>query len=344
MTQFFTDNKGVNHDFGYKLLLPVTTASGLTCDSTGQFFQAELNRLDPTWYAPLADITHTRDMDYREDVSYENTSSSFLRTSYGSGLANAVSGRAQKIGWATNAATDSKNANVDVAHVQLDMNEWRASVTYTQRELMQSALLNRAIDVQKFNSVALQFQLALEQQAYVGNDQTNAFGLVNSLDVAPVNVGTGITSGATLFAGKTPQEILTDFSAALNLAWTRAAFAITPNKIGIPPAQWAYLTGTQLPNTQTSLLKYILENNIVAQKSAEPLEIVPMRLLTGAGLAGLDRMVVYHQGRDFVRLPKTQMMATPVHIRGVEHSVTYTAAIGEVEIIRPETMAYVDGI
>jgi hypothetical protein len=45
------------------------THDGRTVDSTGAFFVGELERLDQTLNLPLVDITWSRDIDLRQDVT-----------------------------------------------------------------------------------------------------------------------------------------------------------------------------------------------------------------------------------------------------------------------------------
>ena len=58
------------------------TYDAATIDSTGSFLIGELERLDPTLHEPLVDVTWSRDIDLRSDVSIGDEVSSFTNSTF----------------------------------------------------------------------------------------------------------------------------------------------------------------------------------------------------------------------------------------------------------------------
>ena len=112
----------------------------------------------------------------------------------------------------------------------------------------------------------------------------------------------------------------------------------------IPPAQYGYLSTTQINLAgDRSILKYLNENNIVAQ-SGGSLELLPQKWLIGLGSGSTDRMVAYTKAKDRVRIPVVPLQRTPIEYRSLYQLTTYYGRIGVVEIVYPELIAYRDGI
>ena len=111
--------------------------------------------------------------------------------------------------------------------------------------------------------------------------------MVNNTLVTNVsNVPNG-AAASPLWANKTPNEILADINALLTSVWATSAYAEMANRIGLPPDKFGYIS-QQLISTagNTSILKYVLENNVLTASGKGQLEIVPMKWLVGAGTGG----------------------------------------------------------
>jgi hypothetical protein len=78
--------------------------------------------------------------------------------------------------------------------------------------------------------------------------------------------------------------------------------------------------------------------------NGRPLNIQPLKWLSGAGAGGTDRMLIYTKDRNRVRYPLVPLQRTPLENRSIYQITTYFGRLGQVEIVYPETLAYVDGI
>jgi hypothetical protein len=159
-------------------------------------------------------------------------------------------------------------------------------------------------------------------------------------------------SASPLWTSKTPAEILKDVNDLLISVWTASGFAVMPNKLLLPPTQFGWIsTQTVSSAGSVSILKYLLENNILKTSTGQTLEIVPSKWCIGSGSGGtigtsgtVDRMVAYTQRTDFVRYPMTMLQRTPVQYDSLFHKSTYYCRLGVVEVVYPETIGYRDGL
>lgn len=331
---------------------PFRTHDGRTVDSTGAFLVGELERLDQTINMPLAAVTWGRDIELREDVALADEVSSFTLTTFGSaGSLGAGNGIRNGKAWIGKATDQIGGVGVDTGKIANPLTPWSLEVKYTILELESAAKMGRPIDDQKIDALKLKHQMDIDEQVYVGDAQINVGGLVNSALVTNVaNLPNG-AAASPLWSAKTPQEILADVNSALTNVWTASGFAVMPNRILLPPAQFGYIS-TQLISTagNQSILKYLLENNILTSSGKGTLTILPAKWLQGAGAGGtigtvgVDRMVVYTKDKKYVRFPMTELQRTPIQYDSIYHKMAYYCRLGVVEVVYPETFAYRDGL
>jgi hypothetical protein len=332
-----------------------TTHDGRTVDSTGAFLIGELERLDQTLHEPLVTTSWGRDVDLREDVTIADEVSSFLLSTYASagGL-----GTGQGIGngkaWIGKNTDQITGVSVDLAKVPQPLHPWAIELKYTILELESSARVGRPIDQQKYNALVMKHDMDVDEQVYIGDLSMTDTGLVNKTGVAATNVAASAQAGnpTKWISAKTPVEILSDLNTAIVSTWTASGYKFMPNRVLIPPAHFGYLSSTLISTAgNQSIMKYLLENNILAASGQGRLEIFPMKWLIGAGAGGVigqtgtvDRMVVYTKDPGLVRYPMTLLQRTPVQYESIYHKTTYFCKLGVLEVVYPETMGYFDMI
>jgi hypothetical protein len=335
---------------------PMTLENGQTqartVDSTGAFLVGELERVDPTLHLPLSAVTWSRDIDVRTDVTLVDEFSSYTITNFAS-AGNLGTGQGIRTGkaWMGKNTDQIAGVSVDNAKTPSPLTPWGLELKWTVFELEMAARVGRPIDEQKLQALHLKHQMDIDEQAYVGDSTLAQTGMLNSGSVTNVtNVPNG-AGGSPLWGSKTPAEILADLNAALQSAWAASAYAVMPRNILIPPTQFGTLS-TQLISTagNTSILKYLLENNIVTASGNGNVSIKPVKWLVGAGVGGTigvpgnDRMVLYSKDRQYIRFPMVPLQRTPVQFMSIYHLTTYYCRLGVVEVVYPETIAYRDGI
>ena len=329
------------------------THDGRTVDSTGAFLVGELERLDQTLHMPLVAVTWSRDINLREDVSIADEASSFTLSTFASagglGAGNSIrNGKA----WIGKSTDQIGGVSVDIGKFPQPLTPWGLEVKFSILELESAAKAGRPIDDQKLQGLKLKHQMDIDEMVYVGDSSINVTGLVNHTLVTNVsNVPNG-AAASPLWTSKTPAEILADVNAIITSVWAASGWKVMPSKILLPPAQFGYIS-TQTVSTagNVSILKYLLENNVLKASGQGELEIQPAKWLIGAGSGGtlgtagtVDRMVCYTQEKDYVRYPMTMLQRTPIQYDSIYHKSTYYCRLGVVENVYPETIGYRDGL
>lgn len=316
------------------------TFDAQTIDSAGVFLVGELERLDQRLHDPLAAVTWSRDIDLREDVSIADEFSSFTNSNFAS--ANGVAGSGKS--WVGKDANAIAGVSVDIGKTTSPLTLWALQLGWTIPELESAQKLGRPVDQQKFQALQLKWQMDTDEQVYIGDTALGLSGLVNSSQVSVSNVVNG-AGGSPLWANKTPAEILADVNTILSNAWTAAAYAVCPSKLLVDPVNYSRLSSTLVSSAgNVSLLTYLRDNSLCNSINGRPLDIQPLKWLTGRGTGGTNRMVAYTQAQDRVRFPMVPLQRTPLEYRDLRQLTTYFGRLGAVEFVYPETLAYADGL
>lgn len=329
-----------------RLERPTRTHDGKTVDSAGAFFVNELERLDPTLHMPLAAVTWSRDIDLREDVAIEDDAASFTNSTF------AAPGGVHPTGknWAGKDSTAIAGIAVDIAKTPQPLTLWAMELKYSIPELLASVRLGRPIDQQKFEGLNLKHQMDIDEQVYTGDTFLGATGLFNRSGITATTAAVG-GLGTTTWATKTPTEILADVNALLTNTWAASGYAVIPDRLLVPPAQYGQLLSQTVSNAgNVSILKFLEENNLAAQRGGK-LEIYPAKWAIGMGVGGtpqvlgtVDRILAYSKDPLRVRFPMTPIQKTPVQYQGIYYATYYYCKLGVDEFIYPSTFAYLDGI
>ena len=341
------NQRGRSLDHAYR------THDGRTVDSTGAFLVGELERLDQTLHMPLAAVTWSRDIDLREDVSIADEASSFTLSTFASaGNLGAGNGIRNGKAWIGKSTDQIGGVSVDIGKYPQPLTPWGLEVKFSILELESAAKLGRPIDDQKVQALKLKHQMDVDEMVYVGDSSINAGGLVNATGVTNVSNVVNGASTSPLWTSKTPSEILADVNALITSTWAASAWKVMPNRILLPPAQFGYISTNIVSSAgNISILKYLLENNVLKASGQGELEIQPAKWLIGAGSGGtlgttgtVDRMIAYTKDKQYVRYPMTLLQRTPVQYASIYHMTTYYCRLGVVEVVYPETIGYRDGL
>lgn len=312
------------------------TFDAATIDSTGAFLIGELERLDQTLNMPLTSVMWSRDISLREDVSIGDELSSFTNSMFAAAGGISPTGKS----WVGKDATAIAGVALDIGKTANPLNLWAMELGWTLPELASAQQLGRPVDVQKFDGLTLKHNMDVDEQVYIGDGTLGVTGLVNN---ATVNTANAVTGGWT--TGATPAQILADINEALYAGWSATGFAVCPSKLMLPPLKFGYLVTTLVSAAgNISLLEYVRINCIANANNGVPLDIVPVKWLTGRGAGSTDRMVAYTNDKKFVRFPMVPLQRTPLEYRGLRQLTTYYGRLGVVEFVYENTAIYRDGI
>lgn len=309
-----------------------------TMDGTLAYYVSQLEALDPKLYEPLFNVTWARDIKLRSGVTFGHDATSFVRTSYGAAGTQSATG----LPFIAANATHLEGVSVDGEKVSVPMRLLGRELSYSSVELERSQLLGGGIDQQKFAALNADYQLGIDRMVYVGFTEgaNKATGLLNSAEVTAGNA-------TKTWKTATANEIVADINNAIETAWKATGYTACPNKLLLPPAQFALLAGTRISDAgEKSILTFVKENNLALQANGVTLDIQPVKWLTGiSGTATTtDRMMVYTNEEDKVRFPMVPIRREAPYYHGINFIAPYIWAFGEVEFVYPECAYYLDGI
>jgi hypothetical protein len=310
-----------------------------TMDAGLTYYVSQLDVMDKRLNMPLTQFTWSRDIKLRTDVGFANESTSFVRSTFG-GVGTQDSNGIPWITANTNSIPDvSINGERVVSPLRLAARE----LVYSSIELDRSRLLGQSIDQTKMNVLMLKWNLETDSYVYIGDASLGITGLLNSTGVVSGLVAADGTAASTLWSAKTADLILRDVNEMITAAWAATAYTVLPNTIGLPPPQLSYVASQRIPNTDRSILSYLVENNLVAQQGGS-VKFVPMKRLVGIGAGSTNRMIAYNNEEQYLRFPMVPMRREASYYHSINFHAPYVWAYGEIEFVFPETVIYRDGV
>lgn len=314
--------------------------------STLSYYINQLDNFDRTLNEPLVDVTWGRDIKLRTGVTMANESTSFVRNTYGQIGTMSATG----MPFISQNSNTLPNISVDGERIIAPMRLLGTEISYTSIELERSQATNQPIDTQKLTALNQMYQQYTDQMVYVGSTEVGAKGLINSSLVTSTTVSTKAAGGtewvtAAGVPNATPAECLADVNALLDAAWKASGYAICPDKLILPPADYSYITSQLVSSAgSVSIMKFLQDNSISNAINGRPLDIVPVKFATGAGAGGTNRMIAYTNNESRVRFPLVPMRRETTYFSGINYNAPYVWAFGEVEFVYPETVLYADGV
>ena len=305
-----------------------------TIDAAGAFLVGELERLDQTLHLPLHSVTWPRDIDLREDVTMADESSSFTVTTFAAAGGISPNGK----NWVGQKTTAVPGIAVDIGKTPSPLHLWGLELGWSLVELEAAQKVGRPLDAQKYEGMKIKYNMDVDEQIYIGDDQVGAVGLCNNPAVRAENSTLNWDAETT-----TPEMILEDINDLINTAWESSGYAVVPDQLRLSPRKFARLVKPVSAAGSKSLLRYIAEECISNTQNGRPLEIHPLKWLAGRGAAGKDRTMVYSRRPEYVRFPLVPLQKTPLEHRGLSQLTVYFGKLGHVEFVYPETLAYQDG-
>lgn len=176
--------------------------------------------------------------------------------------------------------------------------------------------------------------------AMKGKTEKNITGLVNNPTVPTANAPTGGWATAT------GAQMLADVNTALNDVIVNSLETSIPDTLALPTSKLTALNNAQLPNAGMSVLAFVQANNSYTALTGQRLKVINSRELETAGAGGTRRMIAYEsdpQNLEFF-LPGAYEFLDPFAISSMSWRVDGVMNVGQLEIYRPKTLSYRDGI
>lgn len=175
----------------------------------------------------------------------------------------------------------------------------------------------------------------------------NWTGLINNPSVSAGLVANDGAGASTLWADKTPDQILRDINALLTGVYQESLTVEMADTLLLPVTRFTALADTPRSGTSdTTILEYLRRSNTYTAITGAPLTIRAVRGLETAGSGNTARMVAYRRDPQVVRLhlPMPHQFLAPSQSGPLMFDVAGIFRTGGVEIRRPKAFRYSDGI
>lgn len=248
-----------------------------------------------------------------------------------------VAGAAEYLGGKT---FDVPNASVNFSQGQSQF--FLAGVGYELglQEVNRAAKMSISLGDRKAAAARMVAEKFIYDRVISGSTEKNTKGLVNNASVPAANATTGSWGSATA------AQMLADVNQALGDVITNSGETAMPNALLLPTSRFLTANNTQLSNVDGSVLRFLKQNNSYTAITGQELDIRPSRELETAGAGGTKRMVAYEKSPDNLEffLPGQFTFLPPFATSSLSWRVDGTMNVGQLEVYRPKTMSYRDGI
>lgn len=311
------------------------------------FLVGELEKRDPKLREPLTSVTYPRDIVIKTGGGFvENVSAYNVSYATGEGTDGGI------MGGETNALPIMQ---ADIGKDIYKVFTWGhvLKVPFIDQQKLQN--IGRSIDDILDKGIRLKHNKTMDNNVYLGFPKFGTYGITNNPAIATSSAAIG-ASGSTLWANKTPDEILDDINEVMNATWAASQYDLSgmANHILVPPEKYKYLVARKVSTAgNISILEFLLENNIGKNQGID-LFIAPSRWCigsanggVGAGTGGADRMVAYANDEDRLQVDETVPLMramTQPDATQFAYLTDYVAQFGQVKFLYLTPAAYVDGI
>lgn len=307
-------------------------------DALTAFLTKQLTAYDMRLNEPLSGQTEwPKVLSMRTNVSLGDQATVFFRQAWtASGSINTAG-----ISWAGRRA----NGTIPTVGIQDEMvthplRPWAQAIDYTVFELEAAQALGRSISDEKMRALNKKYQIDMDNIVALGDSALGFTGFYNDAGVTASSATNGNWASATA------DQIVEDVNVAMNAIYTASGYSHAPDTLILPPDQYALIATTPMSATipDITILQWLERRSFGAVKNGRELTILDSRYLPGVGAGSTDRAVLYTRGEDMVRIAGTPLTTMPVEVHDYTYGVTVYGSIGEVEIVYPTTVGYVDGI
>jgi hypothetical protein len=220
---------------------------------------------------------------------------------------------------------------------------------YTLEELgVQMMIPNMNLTVERADAARRAYEEFMEQIAFFGDATKNWTGLVNDTTITAGTVPADGTSSGTTFASKlaTPSLIIRDVNAILTGIYTATNTVEMADTLLLPITQFTQLANAQLTNTTVNLLGWIKQYNTYTAITGQQLTVRAVRGLETVGSGGTARMIAYRNDPAVLKLhlPMPHKFLQPMQVTALRYDTPGIFRTGGLEIRRPMSVRYADGI
>ncbi|TPM39369.1 DUF2184 domain-containing protein [Mesorhizobium sp. B2-2-3] len=243
----------------------------------------------------------------------------------------------------------------DVPKVELTREKFETTVSmaaigygYNLEELGTAQLLGMNLSNDKASAARRIAEEKIDSVAFVGDAGKGFLGLVNSTTPTATTAPADGTGSATTFASKTPDQILRDINGQLTGIFTGTLGAEIADTILLPYSVLLDISTRRIDAVnQTTILEWVMKNNIYTLVTGQPLTIRGMfGYLDASGAGSTKRMVAYRRSPEVLKfhMPMPFRFLPAWQTGPIKFDVPGIFRLGGVDIRRPKSIRYLDGV
>jgi hypothetical protein len=250
-----------------------------------------------------------------------------------------------KAGWFHARAKDIHVADVDRAKHEVGIEMADIGYRYDLEELGQAMMIpNTNLSADRAIAARRAYEEFVDNAALRGADEKDMSGLLDYPGITTVLASND--SGDTTWDTKDIDLMMDDINNALSGIYISTLQVEMADTLLLPIAGLTALGNRRIPNTDKSVMSYIKENNVYTQITGQQLLIRAVRGLETAGQNGSGRMIAYRRDPQVLKMhiPMTHRFLPVWQTGPLVFDVPGIFRIGGLEIRRPGSVRYVDGI
>lgn len=309
----------------------------LTIEQVKALWNSRLAVLEPEIIRPLTNYYWTRDVPVVEDLDKVANVIS-LRSIKGVAQGTKEMGGMSWLGTISN----------DLKGVDYEMDAQAVRVFTAGRETrvsnMELELAAKTEDInvntEQLELVNDRFQQEAQQVAYLGDKNYDFQGLLNNSNIKKGAAATALT---TTGDGKW-DAVCKAVDSYFDQAYKNANQVIMPNTMLLSPSTYVELFSLKAPDDRHfSMIDYI-EKESLGRKIAGSMTVYQVKELSKIGTASKDRILLYTKSRDYLRFHVRSVWREKSYDDALDYCQAYLWRLAEIQLRRPETLMYFDGI
>lgn len=249
--------------------------------------------------------------------------------------------------WFHHYATDMRFADVTRAQHEEAIHMAGIGYRYTLQELgFAQQMPGVQLTPERAEAAVRGSEEFVDAKAFTGDASKGWEGLINNSGVTRVDAANDGTGASRLWSTKTSDQIIRDVNDALTAVYTGSLTVEMADTVLLPIAALGILANKRIESTEGNALEWLKKYNVYTQITGRPLDIRGVLGLESAGTAGVGRMVLYRRDPSVLKMhmPMSHRFLPVWQTGPLIFDVPGIMRLGPVEIRRPASVRYVDGI
>jgi hypothetical protein len=218
---------------------------------------------------------------------------------------------------------------------------------YTLEELGQAMMIpGTNLTNDRASAARRAYEEFVDDAALRGKTAANWSGIINYPGIQTAFAEDDGTNSSMAWDDKTTDMILRDINTVLSSIYTTTLTIEMADTLLLPIEAMLTLATRRIENTNNTLISFLSANNVYTVQTKQPLDIIGVRGLETAGVGGVGRMVAYRRDPDVLKMhiPMPHRFLPVWQTGPMRFDVPGIFRLGGLEIRRPKSVRYVDGI